>query len=110
VARNVVLDRSASVAIIFSATSGDDIEDIRWGLRLFPVGFVFAVPATVLVIVRSRTQLVWLFLPWFGLPYLVWLIAAPPQRDRLRGRIAYLWGLFGSCAFLGATLWALTRP
>jgi hypothetical protein len=62
-----------SVGIIFSGEPGSDI---RMDLRLFSLSMLVAGVATVLLIVRLRLDDVRLSLPWYGLPYQLWLIGA----------------------------------
>jgi hypothetical protein len=98
-----------SVGIIFSGEPGSDI---RVGLRLFSLSMLFAGVATVLLIVRLRLDYVRLLLPWYGLPYQLWLIGAPPSGEGTPAVFAYGWMLLGTLVFVVATLATLatTRP
>jgi hypothetical protein len=95
-----------SVAIVFSAEPG---EDSRWGLRLFLLSLVPALVLTVLLITRLRLDYLRSLLPWYGIPYLVWLIGAPPRGQGPGAVIAYAWGLLGTIAFFLAGF-STTRP
>jgi hypothetical protein len=102
------LAAGASVAIIFSAEPG---QDITWGLRLFTLSLIPALVFTVLLITRLRFEYLRLSLPWYGLPYQLWLIGAPPRSEGIQAIIAYVWMLLGTLVFLIATLATLaTRP
>ena len=96
----------ASVAILLSTVPG---ADIRWGFRLFTVSVVPTIVATVLLIARLRFDYLRLLLPWYGIPYIAWLIGAPPSREGIPAILAYAWGLLGTIVFFVATF-ATTRP
>jgi hypothetical protein len=100
---------AASVAIIFSIDPGQNTREMRWGLRLLLFGCGLALVTTVFLIVRLGSSYLRLLLPWYGVPYLAWLIGGPPRGEGRFAATAYAWCLAGTLAFL-ITIWATARP
>jgi hypothetical protein len=94
------LAAGASVAIILSADPGDDV---RWGVRLLSLALILGLVFTMLLVSRLRLDNLRLLLPWYGIPYLAWLIGGPPTREGTLATWAYAWGLFGTIVFCAAT-------
>ena len=69
---------AASVAMIFAADPG---QDTTWGLRLFSLSLFLSLVLAMLLVYRLRLDSLRLLLPWYGIPYEVWLIGSPPRQE-----------------------------
>jgi hypothetical protein len=81
-------------------SSSDPGQDVRWGLRLFSFGLLLALVFTVLLVYRLRLDYLRLLLPWYGIPYQVWLIGSSPRHEGLGAAASDAWGSVGTVAFL----------
>jgi hypothetical protein len=97
---------AASVLIHFS---GEPDENVRLGSSLLLLAWVLGLMFNLLLILRLRLDYLRVLLPWYGLPYLVWLIASPPLGEGLGAAVAYAWSSIGTLAFFIAVSTA-TRP
>jgi hypothetical protein len=104
-----------SAAIISSTAPGQDAA--RWGPPVFSLGLLLALVLTVLLVYRVRLDYPRLLLPWYGIPYQVWLIGSPPRHEGLGAAVAYVLGTSrngrvprrGSSSYSTVTLFARFR-